>query len=119
MSKVPECDLCLFYSKNAHIICAVHPFGVDGNYCLDFRRDPKIEVEDEELWSPEGYSYYAGQLIKNPTRRLTPQQQLNIIDTHPFFTGRCPECGYEFPKDNPPAVHWDCPACGFIDDAIH
>lgn len=119
MSKTSQCDRCQFYPKNPHIICAIHPFGVDGDKCLDFRPDPNIQPEDEELWSPEGYSFYAGELMKNPTQRLTPEQQLEIIDTHPLFIGCCPECGYKFPKDNPPAVHWDCPECGWIDDAIH
>ena len=45
-------------------------------------------------------------------------QQLELLDTHPFFTHHCPECGYYFDPNNSPAVHWDCPECGWIDDTV-
>lgn len=115
--KIPECDRCLLYSHNPHLICAVHPTGVNSAQCPDFRPDPN--TEEEEQWQPEGYSWYGNELIANRPSRYTPEQQLEILDNHPFFTGVCPQCGYEFDKDNPPAVHWDCPACDWIDDAIH
>lgn len=114
--KIPDCDRCLLYSHNPHLVCAVHPSGVEGNSCLDFRPDPN--AEPEELWSPEGYSWYGGELIPNRRSRLTPEEQLEILETHPFFTGVCPRCGYEFDKINPPEVHWDCPSCGWIDDSV-
>jgi hypothetical protein len=52
MPKIPECDRCLLYSHNPHLVCAVHPGGVDGNSCLDFREDPNAQAV--ELWEPEG-----------------------------------------------------------------
>jgi rubrerythrin len=73
----------------------------------------------EKFWSPEGYSWYGGELISNKRSPLTPEEQLEILDTHPFFTGVCPQCGYQFAKNNPPKVHWDCPACGWMDDSVH
>lgn len=119
MGNFSICDRCLFYPKNPHINCAIHPFGPDGDNCLDFREDPNLQHEDEEEWAPVGYAWYGDELIRNAPPRLTPEQQLQILDTHPFFTGVCPECGYRFDRDNPPEVHWDCPRCGWIDDAIH
>lgn len=118
MPKLPECNSCLLYSHNPHLVCAVHPAGPEGDTCLDYRLDPNAEVE--ELWEPEGASYYAGELILHKPR-LTREQQWWLIDNHPMFTGRCPLCGHQFDLNNPPAVHWDCPNqnCGWIDDAIH
>ncbi|AOX01277.1 hypothetical protein BJP34_19180 [Moorena producens PAL-8-15-08-1] len=77
------------------------------------------EVDEAGATATDSIATRLGELIKNPTRKLTPQQQLEILNTHPFFTGKCPECGYNYDKNNPPAVHWDCPECGWIDDAIH
>jgi len=48
---------------NPHLVCAIHPEGVETDSCLDFRQDPKIE---EELWEPEGVSYCNGELILQP-----------------------------------------------------
>lgn len=48
---------------------------------------------------------------------LTPQENLRQIMTHPFTTGKCPNCGYELPKKaNCCLEKWDCPECGWIDD---
>ena len=50
--------------------------------------------------------------------RYTPSEQWEILNTHPFFTGVCPVCRYQFNTNNPPEVHYDCPECGWIDDSI-
>ena len=86
--------------------------------CIDFRPDPNFK--EEEQWSPQGYSWYDGELIPNRPSRYTAEEQLFILDNHPFFTGVCPQCGHKFDKSNPPAVHWDCPnpECGWIDDSV-
>ena len=114
--KIPECDRCLLYAHNPHLICAVHPNGVDTDRCLDFRPDPN--AAEEELWSPQGYSFYGDELIPNKPSRYTPEEQLEILDNHPFFTGVCPQCGHEFDLKNPPLVHWDCDRCGWMDDSV-
>ena len=67
---------------------------------------------------PEGASYYNGELILQPHQRWTREEQLKLIDGHPLFTGKCPRCDYQFPRDNPPEVHWDCPECGWVDDTV-
>jgi predicted RNA-binding Zn-ribbon protein involved in translation (DUF1610 family) len=95
---------------------------------MDFRPDPELEgkqfvdflgiSEDNEQWEPEGASYYNGELILQPRQRWTPEQQLELLDTHPIFTGRCPQCGYEFQRDYTARVHWDCPECGWMDETV-
>ncbi|BAY72863.1 hypothetical protein NIES23_56910 (plasmid) [Trichormus variabilis NIES-23] len=49
------------YSHDPHLVCAVHPSGVEGNICIDFR--PNTNTQAEELWQPEGATYYNGELI--------------------------------------------------------
>jgi hypothetical protein len=70
------------------------------------------------LWEPEGATYYNGELILQPQQRWTPEQQLELLDTHPLFTGRCPQCEMTYPQYETPPVHWDCSACGWMDDAV-
>ncbi|MEH2096529.1 hypothetical protein CDG77_33475 [Nostoc sp. 'Peltigera membranacea cyanobiont' 213] len=122
MPKIPHCvgvarlrHRCLLYSYNPHLICIVHPDGVDGDSCLDFREDPN--AEPVELWEPEGATYYNGELILQPQQRWTQQQKLELLDWHPMFTGRCPQCSSEFDRGDTSRVHWDC-KCGWMDDSI-
>lgn len=146
MPKIPECDRCQFYSHTCHLICVPHPSGPDGNTCMDFSPDPEyshlshfkdfIDLQQrrgldsnepfhnpcgtsqhEQLWEPEGASYYAGELIVQPRQRWTREEQLQLLNTHPMFTGRCPQCGSEYEQDYRAVVHWDCP-CGWMDDTI-
>ena len=46
---------------------------------------------------------------------LSKAEQLQVMMTHPFFTGYCPQCGQEFAQITPPPEHWDCQACGWLD----
>ena len=54
----------------------------------------------------------------NARQRWTPEQQLELLDTHPLFTGRCPRCEITYPQYETPSVHWDCSACGWMDDSV-
>jgi hypothetical protein len=112
--KIPECDRCRFNLHNPYLVCDDYPAGPEGNSCLHFAPDPG--ATPEELWEPEGASYYNGELILQPCQRWTRKEQLELIDTHPLFTGKCPRCGHLFPRDSPPEVHWDCPDCNWVDD---
>ena len=103
MPKISDCNRCSLYARNPHIICTVHPKGVDTDYCIDFRPDPNIK--EEEQWSRGGYSWYGDELIPNRTSKYTSDEQLEILDTHPFFTGFCPNCGYRF-SNNKQIVHY-------------
>lgn len=153
MRRLPECHYCLLCAHEPFLVCAVHPYGSEGDRCLDFRPDPDLDGKhfvdflgleaqqdepytnpydlepDEELWEPEGAryidgelvierSFYNGEEIIQPRQRWTKQEQLEILDTHPLFTGKCPQCRYQFERDYTARVHWDCPECGWIDDAV-
>lgn len=146
MPKISECDRCLFYAHDNHLVCIPQPTGPSGDTCLDFRPDPEYSHvtrfkdflglqqrrgsdsdepfhnpcgtdHTEQLWEPAGASYYAGELIVQPRQRWTQQEQLQLLDTHPMFTGRCPQCGAEFERDYRSVVHWDC-SCGWMDDSV-
>jgi hypothetical protein len=71
----------------------------------------------EELWEPEGASYYNGELIL-ARQRWTLEQQLELLDTHSLFTGQCPRCEITYPKYETPPIHWDCSECGWMDDSV-
>ncbi|MDJ0617042.1 MAG: hypothetical protein QNJ63_09900 [Calothrix sp. MO_192.B10] len=124
--KIPECDRCQFYSHDPHLVCAVHPSGPGGDSCLDFREDPSAEVE--ELWEPQGAryiddelvierTYYNGEEIRQPPQQWSQEQQLWLLDNHPLFTGKCPQCGAAMNRDYTARVHWDCD-CGWMDDSV-
>jgi hypothetical protein len=129
MSKIPECDHCRFYEGNPYIVCANFPSGPQDDFCPHFALDPDTELE--ELWEPEGArfvngdlaiardrSFYNGEEIIQPRQRWTPEEQLARLDSHPMFTGRCPQCELTFPQYEKLPVHWDCPACGWLDDTV-
>ena len=107
MPKLPECDRCLFCAHDYHIVCALHPAGVESDSCLDFRPDPELKRlpfrdflglrsrqrddepysnphdyldDEEELWQPEGASYYNGELILQPQQRWMREEQLELLD---------------------------------------
>jgi hypothetical protein len=61
MPKIHECDRCLWYARNPYLVCAVHPTGSDTDTCPDFQENPN--AEPDELWEPEGASYYNSELI--------------------------------------------------------
>ena len=84
--------------------------------CLDFKPDPKIQ--DGDFWSPFGYAWHDGELIRIQSPQLRQEEQLEILDSHPLFTGVCPQCGHSFDRAVPPLVHWDCPGCGWVDDSV-
>lgn len=46
------CDRCSLYAHNPHLVCAVHPSGVETDKCLDFRPDSNVKIQEQ--WSPEG-----------------------------------------------------------------
>lgn len=108
MPKLPQCDNCLLYHRRLGLneVCTIHPQGVEGSSCLDFRQ--KISQA----------SYYNGQLIVQPKQTKTKEEKLELLDNHPFFTGICPECGYTFDRDYVSRIHFDCPDCGWLDNSI-
>ena len=130
MPKIPDCAHEERVNLSLSLICSQPPLSLlfmlmvsrahreadrARDRCLDFRPDPNFT--EEEQWSPEGYSWYDDELIPNRPSRYTSEEQLEILDTHPFFTGVCPQCRHKFEQDNLP-VHFDCPNCGWIDDSV-
>jgi len=128
MSKIYKCDRCLFNAHNPLLVCAIHPSGVESDDYLDFRSAPDAEVS--ELWQPEGVRFIDGELVvdREPfyfyydcfpiNNYLTPEEKVELLDTHPMFTGRCPQCEIPYPQFEQPPVHWDCDQCGWLDDTI-
>lgn len=107
MPKIKPCDSCQFYSNNPHLVCAVHPQGVDTHTCIDYRLNPDYIFIEQ--WCPEGYVYYDDELIKLPEDKPDKERQLWLLNNHPAFTGSCGNCGYEYPRK---PLSWDCPECG-------
>jgi hypothetical protein len=114
---LPICDRCLNNSRNPHLRCAIHPFGITSplGQCPEFELDPA--AGGEECWEPEGASFYADELIITPEQRWTRAQKLELLDWHPVFTGRCPNCERSLFKTKL-QPHWDCPHCHWKDDSL-
>ncbi|MBD1851020.1 hypothetical protein H6F87_13520 [Cyanobacteria bacterium FACHB-502] len=130
----PQCRFCEFYTHSLYLRCTLHPLGLESEDCLDFvaiaprsrqrRIAPKGEglgtaqtSEVEEQWQLVGAAYYKGELVLQ-ARRRTLTEQLELLDTHPLFTGRCPNCELLIVSVHPVQVHWDCQGCGWIDDSV-
>ncbi|MDZ4872083.1 MAG: hypothetical protein CLLPBCKN_001471 [Chroococcidiopsis cubana SAG 39.79] len=64
------------------------------------------------------YLNYAGELILQPQLRWTREEQMELLNWHPLFTGKCPSCKASFSKDYTARVHWDCLECGWMDDTV-
>lgn len=123
MPKTQQCDRCLFCAHDPRIVCAIHPAGPRSHNCIDFRPDPELEgkrfVDFLELQrQPEAPSYYDRQLIVQPQQRWTREEQMELLDQHPLFTGRCPECGATIERDYLAKVHFDCVECGWMNDSV-
>ena len=127
MARITECSRCRFYSGNPYLICAIVPGGPDNLECHHFA--PDSDIEPEELWEPQRAryidnelvlepTYYNGEEIRQPTQQRMREEQLEPPNSHPMFSGFCPQCGYMFQRDYTALVHWDCPECGWKDDSV-
>ena len=79
--------------------------------CEDFvavTEDPEAEVRQ-----PLGSGYYAGDWIPQPFPALATAAQLLLLDEHPQFTGRCPNC--EMPIAVAVQAQWHCKYCEWED----
>lgn len=75
-------------------------------------------MTDEEQWRPVGAAYYNGELVLEPHNRWTDEERLELLDWHPLFTGRCPNCEMPIHQTEPRRVHWGCDRCGWKDDTV-
>ena len=101
----------------------LEPLEINGSINNPYYPEPDMN------WSPTGTdyvngelvmkeSYYNGELIKQPQQRFSKEEMLYLIDTHPLFTNTCPNCNYEFEKQDSPSTHYNCPECGWDDSDI-
>ena len=124
LRKLDCCDRCDFYAHSLYMVCGVHPYGVKGDHCADFRLAPSaVTVPDAPLawygdqWQPQGANYYGDELILEPVQQRSLKQRLDLLDTHPLFTGRCPNCERPI-REIAGQVHYDCGHCGWVDDSL-
>jgi hypothetical protein len=111
------CDRCRNNTHNLYLHCAVHPNGIPiaEKLCPDF--EPDSSLPPSEWWEPEGASFYGSELVITPVQRWTREQQLDLLDWHPLFTGRCPHCECSIAA-LPLHPHLDCLHCGWQDDTL-
>lgn len=115
MQKLPECDRCRLNARTPYLLCTLHPAGIEAEECVEFDPDPNIPIA--EPWLPVGMAWYDGHLVCSPLeQRWTAAQKLALLDWHPLFTGKCPNCGHAIAWE-PGRVHWDC-ECGWKDDSV-
>jgi predicted RNA-binding Zn-ribbon protein involved in translation (DUF1610 family) len=61
-------------------------------------------------------AYYGGELVLQPEHYLTTAERLEMLNTHPFFTGICPKCGETIA--GAALVDYDCEGCGWRDESV-
>ena len=98
------------YCGSQYLVCGIHPTGPTEPPCPDF-------AEVTELFEPLGGAYYSGERGLQPTHYLMTAERLEILETHPLFTGVCPECVEAIEDEG--LLHYDCERCGFKDDLIN
>ena len=103
-----QCRQCHYYAYSPYLVCADHPLGPEGGDCADFTPDPTRAKEE---------ATYCGEVIPEAMTHTT-EEQWALLDWHPIFTGRCPNCEMPMLQTTPPRVHWDCEDCGWKDDSV-
>jgi hypothetical protein len=86
MPKTEECDRCQMFSGSCdpeHLVCGIHPSGPTEVPCPDF-----AQVTEDCM--PLGAAYYGDELVLQPEHYLSTEERLEILNTHPLFTGVCP-----------------------------
>lgn len=57
--QLPECNSCQFFSLSPLLPCTVHPHGVEGDRCIDYRLDPDYDENDPML------TWFTGDFIED------------------------------------------------------
>jgi hypothetical protein len=107
MPKISDCDHCQYYLHSPHLVCAVNPCGPLGLTCKDFNAITQADAEIAR--QPLGGGYYLGDWIPQPFPEMTEAEKLALLDWHPLFTGRCPNC--EMPIAESDEGQWKCGHC--------
>ena len=89
------------------MVCGIHPYGPTKGTCEDFRAIANLPTRQ-----PLGGGYQAGDWIPQPSPAPTTAEQLLLLDEHPYFTGRCPNC--EMPIAEA-VEQWTCDRCDWED----
>lgn len=105
-----QCDRFSGYLTEGFLVCAIHPSGPVQNPCPD-------SAEVIEDWEAVGAFYKDNELLKDWAGYLTSSERIEVLESHPIFTGICPECGASFRDCRP--IHYDCRECGWMDDSIN
>jgi hypothetical protein len=115
MPKIPDCDRCQYFLNSLYLVCAINPCGPEGDTCEDFSviAQADTEVERQSL----GGGYYLGDWIPQPFPIATVEEQTALLDWHPLFTGRCPNC--ETPVVETVEGGWKCGHCEWEIAAAH
>jgi hypothetical protein len=114
MSKTEECNRCGNYSgyeEECFLVCAMHPAGPEATPCPDF------DFVEDDWFLFEAVCVY-GELVFAQAALLEASDRNIAIMLHPSITRRCPDCGFEFDRCQPPLVYWDCDRCGWMDGSI-
>lgn len=114
MLKIPECDRCQYFANSPYMVCGIHPCGPMGGTCKDF--STIAEYSEAEARQPLGGGYYAGDWIPQPFPTLTTDDRLRLLDWHPQFTGRCPNC--EMPIAESEVSQWQCGHCKWEESRV-
>ncbi|MGC1217097.1 MAG: hypothetical protein WA783_17290 [Phormidesmis sp.] len=107
MPKIPNCNRCQSFLHSPYLVCAVNPCGPTGSTCEDFSATAQAAIVTNR--QSLGGGYYAGDWIPQPFPTLTVADQLALLDWHPQFTGRCPNC--ETPIASALEGQWKCGHC--------
>lgn len=129
----PTGDICLDFRSDPQLEGKrfIDFLGLDSHQQDNEPFNNPFDLEpSEEMWEPEEVRFVNGELviernrsfyndeeITQPHQRWTKEEQMELLNTHPMFTGRCPACNRPFPRYERPPVHWDC-SCGWLDDTV-
>jgi hypothetical protein len=116
MPKISECDRCHYFLNSPYLVCGVNPSGPEGSTCEDFRAITPDGGGTEAAKPPLGGGYYAGDWIPQPFPALTAAEELALLDWHPQFSGRYPNC--EIPIEESSEGQWECEHCDWKDDEM-
>ena len=112
MPKIPDCDRCQYFLRSPFLVCAVNPCGPDGDSCSEFEASTKGKATTAR--QPIGGGYYLGDWVPQPFPLRSADEQLALLDWHPQFTGRCPNC--EMPIAARDSGGWHCEHCDWKDE---
>ncbi|NCJ05742.1 hypothetical protein GS597_04290 [Synechococcales cyanobacterium C] len=80
-----------------------------------FRQHPPSKPQPQEQ-SPSAQHLVERLSVAEFLAQATTLEDLQVLKGHPFFTGKCPQCGHSFNITNQTPIYWDCHHCDWKDD---